>query len=543
MVRRLMRRMPVAAGAITAAALAVAWRFFTFTGFNNDHYVHVARANQILLGDWPIRDFEDPGMPLMYAVSAAGRLMFGPELRVEWAVVTVAYAVAAGCFVWGAARLGASAALGLGAATLGLLLNPRSFSYPKYLLYAAAALVIIAAVRMPTRGRIAGLAAISAVAFLFRHDHGLFIGWGSAAALLLASGRDVRLAARRLGELAVWLAVFLGPWMVYVQLYTGLGNYFATGVAFSAAEARTSDLKGFPSFVGAIASPGNAWTWLFYLFHAIPIVILVLAWRSRRDPEVWRGERSAVCALALMAIPVNLSLMRFPLDGRVPDAFILPALLGTWLLTSVWRRHSRTASMLALRVVSLMLVAVTAAAVAYAADLRQELGRAGVFGGVREMRLRAGDLWDRLGKRIPERDHVPGRYARGMLPFLQYVTRCTTRDDRLLMTGLFPEVYVIADRGFAAGHQSFRREFYTAPPERMLTLARLRRQSVPFVVMVRANEADLRAAMPELSEHLTTGYSALAHIPVSETPGVDVYVDRFRPSVRRDPDTGWPCFT
>ena len=44
--------------------VAVVWRFLTFTGFSNDHYAHLAMAQQVLLGDRPIRDFADPGWPL-----------------------------------------------------------------------------------------------------------------------------------------------------------------------------------------------------------------------------------------------------------------------------------------------------------------------------------------------------------------------------------------------------------------------------------------------------------------------------------------------
>src|SRR5688572_27814456 len=42
-----------------ACAATLAWRFLTFTGFTNDHYAHLALAQQWLLGDRPVRDFTD----------------------------------------------------------------------------------------------------------------------------------------------------------------------------------------------------------------------------------------------------------------------------------------------------------------------------------------------------------------------------------------------------------------------------------------------------------------------------------------------------
>ena len=57
---------PVIAASVSACLLTAAWRVLTFSGFQNDHYVHLARAQQVILGELPIRDFVDPGMPAMY---------------------------------------------------------------------------------------------------------------------------------------------------------------------------------------------------------------------------------------------------------------------------------------------------------------------------------------------------------------------------------------------------------------------------------------------------------------------------------------------
>ena len=75
---------PSAGAAAAIFLLAVLWQFLTYNGFPNDHYFHVARARQMLLGEWPVRDFVDPGAPLQYVISAASRWLFGdvagPEL-------------------------------------------------------------------------------------------------------------------------------------------------------------------------------------------------------------------------------------------------------------------------------------------------------------------------------------------------------------------------------------------------------------------------------------------------------------------------------
>src|SRR5215510_16434399 len=203
----------MAASAIGIALLTAAWRFLTFTGFNNDHYIYLAGAQQIVFGEWPIRDFVDPGWPLMYGVSAVARLLFGRELWVELLVVGSALAVGAAFTLAAAARLSGSIALALMVTLLEVGLNPRSFGYPKILLYSIAGWTFVAATRQMTNLRAVMLAALAVVAFLFRHDHGLYIGVGSAIAVVLASPRDdVRVVVRRTMIFAATAVLLLLPW-------------------------------------------------------------------------------------------------------------------------------------------------------------------------------------------------------------------------------------------------------------------------------------------------------------------------------------------
>ena len=49
----------------------------------NDDFMHRAYALQLLSGDWPIRDFFDYGMVLMYLASAVAQMLFGYRLLAE----------------------------------------------------------------------------------------------------------------------------------------------------------------------------------------------------------------------------------------------------------------------------------------------------------------------------------------------------------------------------------------------------------------------------------------------------------------------------
>ena len=50
--------------------LAFGFRLINVRDLPNDHYMHLAWAQQLLFGEMPGRDFVDPGMPLTYALSA-----------------------------------------------------------------------------------------------------------------------------------------------------------------------------------------------------------------------------------------------------------------------------------------------------------------------------------------------------------------------------------------------------------------------------------------------------------------------------------------
>ena len=102
------------------------------------------------------------------------------------------------------------------------------------------------------------MAATVAIAFLFRHDHGLFLGIGAATCIALASRADGwRPAATRIAFLTGVTASFLLPWMVYVMLSGGLFVDLAGGLEYSRGEADATRLGSWP-----VSGPE---AWLFWM--------------------------------------------------------------------------------------------------------------------------------------------------------------------------------------------------------------------------------------------------------------------------------------
>jgi hypothetical protein len=536
----------ILATAVAVALLAAAWRFLTFTGFNNDHYIYLAGAQQMVFGEWPVRDFVDPGWPLMYGVSAAARVLLGRELWVELLVVSSAFAIGAAFTLAAAARLSGSIALALMVTLLEIGLNPRSFGYPKLLLYAIAGWAFVGATRQPTQRRAILLAALTVVAFLFRHDHGLYIGAGSFVAIVLGSAREGGQAiVRRAAIFAGAVLLFVLPWVIFVQYQVGLVEYLTPALEFSRAEAEGTVLRSLPQIDlsgGPVAAQVNWEAWLFYLFYAIPLISLWLAWRrARGGREQWVAESAGVAAIAVMAVAMNAGFIRTPLSARLPDAGAPAAILGAWLLGVAFDARATTIRRVALTVAAAMFI-LTARAVSVVGDVPGELNRAGILNRTGAMSERIDDLSDRLRKTMPQGSHVPSRNSEALLPFYAFVERCTSSRDRLVMTGLSPDVFVLANRGFAGGQMAYRPAFYASEQDQRKAIARMQSQSVPFVIVSLEEERGFRGALPLVAAYVDEHYEPLAMIPVPDTRGLQLFVERGRRAAGRDEATGWPCF-
>ena len=57
----------------------------------------LARAQQVLFGDWPIRNFEDPGQPLFYLLTSGLASVFGHVLATNVVLCIALQAIAASC--------------------------------------------------------------------------------------------------------------------------------------------------------------------------------------------------------------------------------------------------------------------------------------------------------------------------------------------------------------------------------------------------------------------------------------------------------------
>jgi hypothetical protein len=243
-----------------------------------------------------------------------------------------------------------------------------------------------------------------------------------------------------------------------------------------------------------------------------------------------------------MAVAMNVGFIRTPLSARLPDAGAPAAILGAWLIGTAFDARATTVRRVALTVAAVVFV-MTANAVSVIGDVPGELNRAGVLNRAGAMSERIDDLRDRLRKTMPRGSHVPSRNSEALMPFYGFVERCTSPRDRLVMTGLSPDVFVLANRGFAGGQMAYRPAFYASEKDQRKAIARMQSQSVPFVIVSLEEEAGFRGALPLVAAYVDARYEPLAQIPVPDTRGLQLYVEKGRRSAGLDEATGWPCFS
>ena len=191
------------------------FRYLTLAeGIPNNHFVYISGGWQMLSGEWPTRDWVDPGTPLMFVVSALSQWLLGQTLVAEAVLVAAAFALGAVLTVAAVRAATGSLGLALLATVLEVAIVPRTYGYPKVVVYALGFLCFFRYSARPELGRLAWMAVAIVVAFLFRHDHGLFLAVGGALAVLLtpepaALGERWRRAAMLAGAVLVMVLPYL----------------------------------------------------------------------------------------------------------------------------------------------------------------------------------------------------------------------------------------------------------------------------------------------------------------------------------------------
>jgi len=490
-----------AVGFVIVGVVAFAARYALTGAIENDHFVTFARAVQPLYGDWPVRDFEDPGFPLSYLLSTIVAALFGPSLFVNVLLCVLLLAVTSALTYQLTLRATASQMIAVIAAALTVVVSPRLYNATKVIVPVVAIWLAWRYADQPRPRRLTALALWTAVAFLLRHDYLVYVALGNFVLLAVCHARVPREAALRLASYGALVLLLSLPWLLYVQRYEGLSAYFSSAVQFTAAEGRRTATGPVPS--------------LFFAFMSIPVAGAIAS--LKRGVYLTRGQ---LASAAVMLASLDLVFLRDVLAARIPDVIAPTAVVAAATVAHVLPMSAvkRGATILAT-------VAVLGAVVQIATKVTLPPPADAV--------RRIGDVTQRLRHVSP--DIIP---SPALAPLIAYLADCTRPDDRVLVTGFGPEIPVLAHRPFAARLPTWIPGYYEDRADVDRALTQLGREQLGAAVFLDGTTAVARSWPTLLHAIQARGFEE--HTVSVGGPRLRVWL----PSVAAaasDPATGLPC--
>jgi hypothetical protein len=379
----------------------------------------------------------------------------------------------------------------------------------------------------------------TAIAFLFRHDYSVYCAVGFLAVIVLAGDTAWPVRIARGIAFGLITVLLLTPSLWWVQRYRGIDEYVRNSLEMSRNEYERTQI-GWPgiTFDGTLspfalfATDENAEAWIYYVFLAMPVLVVATVawrWRAQRDAGT---QTAALVSLSLMTAALSYSFLRGNLSGRFGDVAPPMAVLAAWLLfmstsgrRSPWGWLTGT--------VAIVVLAVTTLCASRTGSVVSELRTSRLL----EPHLTLARAFQISGELAAMPRSLRESQAADRMQAADYVYRCTLPTDRVLVVGYYTDVLPFAERRFAGGRPAFVVGFYADDRYMHETIARLESQSVPIVlggVEVEWQEFHL------LGDYLHARYEKVGEVSSTEGP-LRVFVRRGRTGAPSGPN-GLPCF-
>jgi hypothetical protein len=485
--------------AVIVGSVAFAVRYALTGAIENDHFVTFARAVQVLYSDWPVRDFEDPGFPLSYLLSTAVAALFGPSLLVNVLLCILLLAVTSAFTYLLVFRATESQTAAIVAGAFTVAVSPRLYNATKVIVPVVAIWLAWRYADNPRSRRLAVLAIWTAVAFLLRHDYLVYVALGNIVLLVACHSRVPREAALRLAVYATLSLLLVLPWLLYVQAYEGLPQYFASAVRFTAAEGRRTATGSLP--------------WLFFAFVAIPVAGFIVSFR--RGLHLNRGQ---LASAAVMLLSLDLVFLRDVLAARIPDVAAPTAVVAAATAAHVLSTRAVTrGAMIAAMLIVVFQITTKTSAPPQPADAFRRLS----------------DITQRLRRVSPEIMPNPS-----LAPLVGYLGHCTGPDDRILVAGFGPEIPVLAHRPFAARLPTWIPGYYDDSGDVNRALMQLGRERLGAAVFLDGSMVVARFWPALLHAIQDRGFEEYTVAPINSR--VRVWLPHAA-DARRDAATNLPC--
>jgi hypothetical protein len=628
---------------VCAGAFLIRW---VTLDFENDYFMHMSWAAEMLRGQWPVRDFVEPGFPLQTFLAFAGLRLGGYQLLWEAVIACGSIAAGASAIYLVCRRLGLPPWLAVTAVVIAIAAFPRMYAYPKAFVYPAALYVLMRYLGKGDGGSMLPLAGITAIAFLFRHDHGVWIGLATVVTLVIFHGTRPGTLRHALARYGGWTLALVAPWLIWVAASGHADQYFdflrgqsagltnrgripdrrlhidfsrplvsvtpikypSVGIRWSQTatedvrrqlESRYSliptgnaeddyrlldvsssnvqallldpaieDTRGidrasarapggmFPwialklqqyvpvvrlRVLPGLVNGGNADPWLTWVTFTVPWIAGALALgrfaidrRSQRD----RWGDALIAGTAVMSIVTYQTLVRSSPDSRLGDVGALTSILLAWLVWRAWPLpgwRGRVTKPVAI----VLVAAVLASAIAYG-RIVPRLEGAGVDGPTNFVRRAWGQPTLYGGKPL-DLYAPPG--APGLAGLARWIYECTHAEERVAVIGFEPQVFFLAERGFAGGLAFYDLGWNSSQRAQALTIERWSRQRVPIILAMESEWSSFSRDYPAVRAWIDRHYDSVTRSDFGGGKTLTVMTGRTYAPAGRYGDSGLPCFS
>jgi hypothetical protein len=227
----------------------------------NDHFGRISPARQIAVyGEWPFRDFLDPGFFMTEFTSAALQRLLGDNLLGEMLLNCAFVASGATLVAVLSMRVAQSFAAACIAGFLAALTLPRLYDFDKVLFYPLGVALCWRYVDAPSVSRIWTLALGVVVAALYRYDTGLYIAGAAIVAMAVVHAGDWKALGRRAGLLVAAVLCLSAPVVLFLERTAGILNTADQVLTYGLRESGATRITGpvrlsLPNLIGVSSLP------------------------------------------------------------------------------------------------------------------------------------------------------------------------------------------------------------------------------------------------------------------------------------------------
>jgi hypothetical protein len=285
----------------------------------------------------------------------------------------------------------------------------------------------------------------------------------------------------------------------------------------------------------------NAEPWLTWVTFTVPWLALgalaMLVVGRGGAGERGHADAAFVATLAVLSLVTYQTLVRASPDSRLGDVAAVTVVLLAWLAWRAWMLPGWTGA--AAKIAAVLLVTLTFSSAMVYGRVVSRLGDAGVDGPVNLVR-RAGGQFTLFGGHPLDLYAPPG--TRGLAGLSRWLNQCTREGDRVSVIGFEPQVFVLAQRGFAGGLAFYDLGWNSSDRDQRLAIERWSGQQVPIVLAMSSEWESFSRDYPSIRAFIDARYEAVQRSAFGGGKELTVLANRASVRVGTHAAMELPCF-